>query len=65
MNGTSRIRPAAKTGQGHGPLYIRGQVSRFVPVRVPEGESCSAPTHGPFPGSTFHHAHYNTNQTNR
>jgi hypothetical protein len=33
MNGTNRKLPAAKTGQGHGPLYIRGQVSRFVPVR--------------------------------
>jgi hypothetical protein len=33
MNGKNRKLPAAKTGQGHGPLYKGGQVSRFVPMR--------------------------------
>ena len=36
-NGKNKKFPAAKTGQGHGPLYIRGPSVPFRPGAFPEG----------------------------
>ena len=55
MNGTNRKLPAAKTGQGHGPLYIRGPSVPFRPGAFPEG---SIPPSAPPPATQL------SNQTN-
>ena len=38
MNGTNRKLPASKTGQGHGPLYIRGPSVPFRPGAFSRGK---------------------------
>ncbi len=42
MNGTNRKLPAAKTGQGHGPLYNKGPSVPFRPGAFPEGSITSS-----------------------